>query len=395
MTLCSCVACTDRTQEPEKGQGGGNVQPAHFWDCECDIEQETYDLDNVALRFTFGYRSEYAKKHFYIYYYHDNYYDVDSHRTKPEYADFFDMNGHVKPEYESIMFPNVPIYLFFKSFGNLYLIKTVDDFFTDEYLGGNHTEEISIPSELFYNEYGMIQFSFTNDQDGGMGYFGGATIKSVCNIYYHKTGETVQLSKVDLASPYVGYIDEMKAKGLFSSDGVGYDLSRFYYNEESDYSTIYFNNDLQYGDSAYVYFCFGSIFNDREFDYVELYFIDGEEPERRQFVKRIDNYTADNYLLTVDRHYDYLSAVPSILGVRFAHCEKIQIPYSFLTERNEKLFLAVYGKESDETDAKLLTGSWLSCNHSYIDYSAPSVNERPLNQIYTGPLYDLEFREDQ
>ena len=323
MTLCSCVACTDRTQEPEKGQGGGNVQPAHFWDCECDIEQETYDLDNVALRFTFGYRSEHAKKRFYNDYYHDNYYDVDSHRTKPEYADFFDMNGHVKPEYESIMYPNVPIYLFFKSFGNLYLIKTVDDFFTDEYLGGNHTEEISIPSELFYNEYGMIQFSFTNDQDGGMGYFGGATIKSVCNIYYHKTGETVQLSKVDLAPPYeyhdYGNLEENKAC-KFSA----YELTK------QDYCAFITVSHRAISDTEAlpVQLYFGRVYSavEKNIPAVDIYIVtqNSSGEELKMLVKTIDDYMSDEYLCT--RTYDYWGNIKEVI---YNHYETINIPSEY------------------------------------------------------------------
>ena len=155
--LFSFVACEKQNKEPERTGGGGNVTLYNYWNCECDIGDGIYDLNNVALDFTFGCRDEKAIDKFYNAYYYAN--------------GYLDEYGRLKPEYESVGRPQVPICLFFNSFGNRYFIKVINNFFTSEFFNGNHTEKIIVPAELFYNEYGLIEFYFTDDTEGGIGSF--------------------------------------------------------------------------------------------------------------------------------------------------------------------------------------------------------------------------------
>ena len=375
------VGCGNKTEKQEEtGTSDTCISLAYSWDCEYYAEKETYEIDDVTLRFTYGHKlsreTRYSFFSRYLYY-----------------------NGYTEAEQKEIWatedYPPVPVYLFFYSFGHQYLIKTIDDFFDPEYANGNHSEEITVPAELFYNEYGLIRFEFTDYETGdGSSFYMGKT--SYCSFYYKKEGETVQLSQIDLnpeSEYYKTYYEEMKEKGAFPDNGVtsGFvEREKLYYSGElydfaedkDDYCAAWSKVD-QYNDSAYADFYYGSVFGDRIFEYVDLYFVTDDETVEDHHIKRITDYTEEGYGIEVKKYYDYYGK-EHIADVRFTHHEIITIPQFLFTKAEGTISLYVYGKESGKTNSELLCVQPVAY---YYMFPNGFSDERPYNRIGLAPIY--------
>ena len=140
------AACDKEKEEDDVSVSGDKPMPAYLYDCDYELSETEYDISDVTLTFIYGHRGEYSKRAFFL----DR--SLDNERSKG-----IELGTGLE-------YPPVPVYVYFSSFGNRYLYKTIDDFFSEEYLG-KRKEVITIPQELFYNEYGQIWFFFTDKED--------------------------------------------------------------------------------------------------------------------------------------------------------------------------------------------------------------------------------------
>lgn len=102
------AACTPNGETPDSGGGGGSKPDLpYYWKCKFIADKEEYDINDVTITFIYGYGSE-----------------------KVETIYFNDYNEACSAKAdENEEYPPVAVNVYFLSFGNEYLIKTVDDFF--------------------------------------------------------------------------------------------------------------------------------------------------------------------------------------------------------------------------------------------------------------------------
>lgn len=267
---------------------------------------------------------------------------------------------------------------YYTSFGKKFHIKRITEF---EFSGASgdsvweHRETMKIPSELFVNEYGAIDFSWEIITQNG------ETFGFSCRMYYKKDGDNIYISREDLKPEYVSYYEEMKAKGAFPDDGKtgGFTTKQ----DADDYCAVYCKSD-QYEDIAKADFYFGSVFDGREFEYVDLYFVNDDETPIEYFVKRIDDYNENEYGVIVDRYFDY-EGKEQIAGIRFKHYETIQIPVSITTRENGRegnVFFAIKYKTKGNEETGLIRLRGIHFRHNYQDTFPDS---RPYNEIHFSP----------
>ena len=192
-------------------------------------------------------------------------------------------------------------------------------------------------------------------------------------FFYKKVGDKIQVSKKDLKPQYKSYYQELKNQGFFQDDGVcgGFKTKQ----DKSDYCALYMKAD-QYSDAAVVEVFYGSLFNDRNIEYVDLYFINDDEPEKRVFIKRINNYSQEEYAVIVDRDYDY-DGNAIILGVRFNHHETINISQDLFTQKRGKVYFSMSFKEYGKEETECIKLRNISYFHCFDDYN----DDRPYNRM--------------
>ena len=317
------AACTPNGETPDSGGGGGSKPDLpYYWKCKFIADKEEYDINDVTITFIYGYGSE-----------------------KVETIYFNDYNEACSAKAdENEEYPPVAVNVYFLSFGNEYLIKTVEDFFSEEYLAENHREEITIPSTLFYNEYGLIKFHFAvKDGENGKKELYGKTTYSW--LYYKKEGNKVRISNKDFAPEYqYHYLSLMKHGFEDMADGFGTkDKSIRNYcavigclvNAILDYKGV------TVADGVTVDFYFGRLY-DAETSSVDIYIVTQEAgQERKTLVRTVDDYASAKYKCR--REYDYNGEIREII---YNHTEKIYIPLSLLTENSGEIKLCVCETES-------------------------------------------------
>ncbi len=315
LSIFTFTSCDNAPKDDSQGTGGGCAEQWKPFFCEYTADKETYDLSDVTLTFSFGYLDYDALRDYYNYCVYRN-----------------EQDKIVDPGYDLSELLPIKFYLFFKSFGNMHYVKTIDNIASEEYRGrGSHVEDITVPEELFYNEYGLIQFMITDAEDGVPTVTEGSNF---CRFYYHKEGETVRISNEDLAPEYkYQFRNRTNTLVNFShySDSSRQDFCAIIvtsYKEPSDTS------DLQ----AKVYL--GRLYDEKEKSipavdiYIEAENASGEK--KRILAKTIDDYMTDKY--RCKRTYDYYGRVREVI---FNHYETISIPNDFFNGENGKIDLHV------------------------------------------------------
>lgn len=332
VTLSGCWLLDN---DSEDGGDSSIKPPPSLWNCEYSIDNNGYDLDCVDIVFTYGYRNFNAKREFYNSYlknqgYNDN--TVESILSSEEY-------------------PPITVYLSFVSFGNRYLIKTIEDFFSEEYLGKNHNEKIIIPKELFYNDYGLIKFEFSNTQNGEDNLFANYHSSPSCDIYYKKVNEKVYVSDKDFAQPYQYHIYK-----LYPNHEENTVLKGFWNNDpnEQDYCAIVTSSVCKVSDieNYTVDFFMGRIYDStiRNVAAVDVIVI-GKSSNNETVevcIKTISDYMSDQYLCT--RMHDYYGKIREII---FSHKEKIKIAKDFFVGELGEIELCIRDTNKQEIISSL------------------------------------------
>lgn len=375
--VCSMLMIFSACEKKEDDDGtdiDSCGHPGKF--CEFEYEKEIYDINDVEISFYGGdlsfkrqYCQDFDPKLFIsIEQYEEGTSEYQAHcevllqmyekqqEWRPMYCDFY-----------------------FTSFGEKHHIKRITEFeFADESgeASWRYRETLKIPSELFVNEYGAILFSWEmTTQNGTISEFS-------CVMYYKKDGENIYISREDLKPEYASYYEEMKAKGAFPDGGAtgGFTTKQ----DTDDYCAVYCKSD-QYEDIAVADFYFGSVFDGREFEYVDLYFVNDDETPIEYFIKRIDDYNENEYGVIVDRYFDY-DGKEQIAGIRFKHYETIQIPVSITTRENGRegnVFFAIKYKTKGNEETGLIRLRGIHFRHNYQDTFPDS---RPYNEIHFSPF---------
>ena len=313
LSIFTFTSCDNAPKDDSQGTGGGCAEQWKPFFCEYTADKETYDLSDVTLTFSFGYLDYDTLRDYYNYCVYRN-----------------EQDKIVDPGYDLSELLPIKFYLFFKSFGNMHYVKTIDNIACEEYRGrGNHVEDITVPEELFYNEYGLIQFMITDAEDAeAKSYYR----HSFCGFYYHKEGETVRISNEDLAPEYkyqFEHVNGMRAAYSSLSDLTQQDYCAYVCRTTKELSET---NDFP------IRFYLGRLYDEKEKSipavdiYIETENASGEK--KRILAKTIDDYMTDKY--RCKRTYDYYGRVREVI---FNHYETIGIPNDyFLVSNKDKRF---------------------------------------------------------
>ncbi len=285
----------------------------NHWICECYFSKKKYDINDVTFQFIYGY--------------HNATYDYKMVDEYFQYSDEYDGNEE---------YPPVTMYLYFSSFGNEYLIKAVDDFFSEEYQDRNHKEDITVPAELFYNEYGLIEFYFTDTKTEPSEKTDDK--KASCSFFYKKVGDGVYIGKNDFAPEYkYAFKDEIGSgantciAGFTSADVTKGNYCSFItasWREPDDATPLE------------IKFYAGSTLTENRAKSVEIY---AEKQGQKLLMQTANDYDSDEYDCYFK--YDYYGYVKEIV---YAHKEKIYIPSEWITGKQGEIELYVYDTEKQE-----------------------------------------------
>ena len=322
IVLCFSLSSCDKKNNGSGGGGHGTpASPVYYYICEYSSTQDMYDVNDVTLNFTIGLTNKDGIDRFYMIYLFDNSY-----------------NNYTEEErnamYENKSFPLVPIYLFFYSFGNKYLIKSIDDFLTEDYIGGQQME-ITIPSELFYNEYGLIEFGFTESENGDK-YTKIYKQDAQCRFYYKKDNDNIYISDNDLMPE--GYLRTNTFPDIEGNTDHGFrndnrdlqDICAFYGHITKDF------NQEPY--DVYLYFGHLDSQGERDISSVDICIVNNQDgQDNKIYIKTVDNYMSDEYLCT--RLFDYYGKTRTIL---FNHSELIQIQSDYFMGDSGAIKICIY-----------------------------------------------------
>lgn len=323
LSACEGVGSTKQTADKGSSGDGGNVNALLFY-CDSVSDRQSYDLDDVTLTFTFGFKSrERAKESFY------RTYIINAYPAAGYEESVFDVYSRWQEE----GFPDVPVCLYVSSFGHKTRLKSVSAlaFFTEEYADKNHSEGITIPAELFYNEYGLMEFELgiPDEEDVENTTLGG----SGCKLYYKKEGRTVQISDVDLMPTYRYHLSELESeenvelKGFGGQDPATQDYCAYIIRIPGETPTAEDTSDYP------VEFYFGRIYDEdvRVVSSVDVCLVtrDRSGAATTVVVRTVDDYMSDEY--TCYRTFDYYGNVREVV---YSHSETIGIPHALFAEES-------------------------------------------------------------
>ncbi len=312
LSIFTFTSCDNAPKDDSQGTGGGCAEQWKPFFCEYTADKETYDLSDVTLTFSFGYLLN------------EDIYEYYKVYVLPE------LEGPINSMPDLSELPPIKFYLFFNSFGNKHYVKTINNIASEEYRGrGNHVEDITVPKELFYNEYGLIQFMITDAEDAEAKSY---SRHSFCEFYYHKEGEKVRISNEDLAPEYkyqFEHVNGMRAAYSSLSDLTQQDYCAYVCRTTKELSET---NDFP------IRFYLGRLYDEKEKSipavdiYIEAENASGEK--KRILAKTIDDYMTDKY--RCKRTYNYYGKVREVI---FNHYETIGIPNDyFLVSNKDKRF---------------------------------------------------------
>lgn len=327
LLLVGCTPSNNSDNVSNTNNSDGKRGLLYLWDCEYVADKESYDINDVTLTFIYGYRGD---------------------CSRASYEQLYTLYPIYENE-EEIEYSPVAIYLYFSTFGNEYLIKTIDDIFDEEYLAKNHREQITVPAELFFDEYGMIRFYFCDSEDKNDTKFG-ATGTYWCKFYYHKDGNTVYISDNDLAPPYQyhnKYLieDEIEASPYIRSGFLSYPANNSLTKDLCGFVTKHVTYyDLSAKNDLDVLFYFGRMYGEEEkiVPKVDVYIVtEASGVERKMFLRTVDDYMSDEYKCKI--MYDYNGKIREII---YNHSEKITIPSEMFIGEEGTIKLRVCDTES-------------------------------------------------
>ena len=234
--------------------------------------------------------------------------------------------------------------LYFTSFGNEFPIKRLSKEEIKEETTGQpfwkHEEKIKLPEEVFINEYGAVCFrvniiSKSSSSVDASENRGGISRQ----VFYHKTGNTVEISREDLGPEYV-YNPEHSSKATrgFRVGEAWQDYCAFLSSTSREIDD---ENDFE------IDFYFGRIYgeNEKNVPSVDIYIItkNASGEEEKTFVRTVNDYMSDEY--KCERVYDYYA---NIIEIKYNHSEKLRIPKDFFVGDSGEIGIGIFAHENQE-----------------------------------------------
>jgi hypothetical protein len=327
---------------------GGAFSPGNFWHATYYSSTSEFDIGDVTLRF--GIWGKFSDE-------------------GPE--------ALTLPQYDFRVFPIVKIYFRSERNAVLYDMIEVATIERETLEAGQYWSQdpyymtLTIPAKAFLFDDGVIGFCYSAElhEEGKFEQLTQAT------LWYKKINGKIVLSN--------SVWDDEEEMDNRVRDGfrVVKDPSVI------DYAAFHARTPDLYNNNVKIDFYFGSVFNGREFEYVDLYFVTGYKGTgEKEFVKRISDYNEEEY--TVDRVLDYYGDVASI---SYRHMEEIRVPQKLFTKSEDVINLFVYGKEVGK-EVKLL--AVIPFLYSYV-FPNNFSDEYPYNRlcINENSYNPYEYRE--
>ena len=307
------------------------------WSVSFEQEKDVFDINDVEL--TFVYKNIDIKED--VFREFEPKIDL-SGSSYEEGTEEYDRLYQIKYEYQLENYENktkhCPEYadLYFTSFGNEFPIKRLSKEEIKEETTGQpfwkHEEKIKLPEEVFINEYGAVCYYVKLKTKS-------STLAPHLLVFYHKTGNTVEISREDLGPEYV-YNPEHSSKATrgFRVGEAWQDYCAFL---SSTSRNIDDENDFE------IDFYFGRIYgeNEKNVPSVDIYIItkNASGEEEKTFVRTVNDYMSDEY--KCERIYDYYA---NIIEIKYNHSEKLRIPKDFFVGDSGEIGIGIFAHENQE-----------------------------------------------
>ena len=266
--------------------------------------------------------------------------------------------------------------LYFTSFGNEFPIKRLSKEEIKEETTGQpfwkHEEKIKLPEEVFINEYGAVCFrvniiSKSSSSVDASENRGGISRQ----VFYHKTGNTVEISREDLQEQDK-YADNEYAFGVL------FKKARTDYCSVRSISPSAFKPTDTTGNLTMDMYLGRTYPKEEGYVSTKLYFVSENTGEKGKiFLKDID-YSSDEYLCDVE--YDYYGRADHVI---FNHKETVTIPKEYVIGE-ERVAIILYGQKEGEEEKPL---SYYLFKYTYIN------NENEVEE-YDPSYYAVKHLEE-
>lgn len=348
LLLVFVLSACDGTERGEDSSGRRSVDASPPQSCYFSQDRDVYAVDDVELTF---YCKDISIKRYFCQDFdpemiYDNYSGkLEFEKGTQEYEAWsekmlraYENNQRLRPQYCDF---------YFESYGERYPIKRITEFdFYDERWDSfwYYSEKMTVPAELFANEYGRVRFYWTIRR------IDGTDVGYSCYFYYNKTGDSVQIDTNDL-NPKTG--DDLWEE--YENNEYAFWNYSSLYPILSDYSDkriepSYFASDDLTGDVTIDLFLGRTYSEHDEYLSTKLYFI-GEDTgeEGKVLLKEID-YFSDDYLCDVVYNYDKV-----VTYVIYHRKEKLSIPKEYVTS-GERVGIVLFGEKEGEEQPIPLNG---------------------------------------
>ena len=340
-TMFVFSSCGKGEKSGTDGNGHTSNTPASpGYSISFEQEKDVFDINDVEL--TFVYKNIDIKED--VFREFEPKIDL-SGSSYEEGTEEYDRLYQIKYEYQLENYENktkhCPEYadLYFTSFGNEFPIKRLSKEEIKEETTGQpfwkHEEKIKLPEEVFINEYGAVCYCVKLKTKSSP-----SDDRSVsCQVFYHKTGNTVEISREDLGPEHV-YDPEHSSKATrgFSVGEAWQDYCAFL---SSTSRKIDDENDFE------IDFYFGRIYgeNEKNVPSVDIYIItkNASGEEEKTFVRTVNDYMSDEY--KCERIYDYYA---NIIEIKYNHSEKVRIPKDFFVGDSGEIGIGIFAHENQE-----------------------------------------------
>ena len=339
-TLFALSSCGKKKEE-----GPILVPPSPSWACTFTQEKDVFDRNEVYLTFTC---KDFTIQRYLYQDFDPKIYSVDYEEGTDQYKSWYD-NALALYEEKRKRCPEY-IELYYGMKGEEYFIKSITELtFAAEtaFAPWTYTERLQVPAELFEDEYGLIRFGWKfmpQDKDEKAGLY--------CAFYYKKTGNTVQISKEDLA-PKVDYSGNEYA--------VSTRQNRTDYCEIKKITPDSFRPDNTDGDLTIEYFLGRTYPKEEGYVSTKLYFVSERTGEKGRIMLKEIDYSVDHY--SCDVVYDYDGVAKYVL---FNYKETLTIPKEYVTGE-ERVGIFLYGKKSQEEKEEPISFALFKYTHYYND----------------------------
>ena len=344
--ICSLFVFSSCGKEKTNETGEKSDEKAFLpWSVSFEQEKDVFDINDVEL--TFVYKNIDIKED--VFREFEPKIDL-SGSSYEEGTEEYDRLYQIKYEYQLENYERdtalCPEYadLYFTSFGNEFPIKRLSKEEIKEETTGQpfwkHKEKIKLPEEVFINEYGAVDFRVNIISKSSSSVDASENRGTVaCQVFYHKTGNTVEISRKDLGQEYV-YDPEHSSKATrgFRVGEAWQDYCAFL---SSTSRKIDDENDFE------IDFYFGRIYgeNEKNVPAVDIYIItkNASGEEEKTFVRTVNDYMSDEY--KCERIYDYYA---NIIEIKYNHSEKLRIPKDFFVGDSGEIGIGIFAHENQE-----------------------------------------------